>query len=98
VTSVSNVENDITAIRDSGGYPSEEAVLEDAIQALLAKQPELRTELAVTKYRDGDVSLNRAAELAGMAPAEFKDTLSERGITRTAGFLSDADREAARRR
>jgi predicted HTH domain antitoxin len=44
------------------------------------------------------VSLNRAAELAGMAPAEFKDTLSERGITRTAGFLSDADREAARRR
>ena len=95
---VSNIDDDITTLRESGGYASEEAVLEDAVRALLAKRPELRTELAVTKYRNSEVSLNRAAELAGMAPAEFKETLSERGITRTAGFLSDADREAARRR
>jgi len=98
VIPVSNIDDDITTLRESGGYASEEAVLQDAVRALLAKRPELRTELAVTKYRNSEVSLNRAAELAGMAPAEFKDTLSERGITRTAGFLSDADREAARRR
>jgi Uncharacterized small protein len=98
VNYVSNVEDDITALRDSGGYPSEEAVLEDAVRALLSKRPELRTELAVTKYRDGDVSLNRAAELAGMAPAEFTETLAERGITRPAGFLSVADREETDRR
>jgi predicted HTH domain antitoxin len=95
---VSNIDDDITTLRESGGYASEEAVLEDAVRALLAKRPELRTELAVTKYRNSEVSLNRAAELAGVAPAEFKETLSERGITRTAGFLSDAEREAARRR
>lgn len=98
MTPVSNIDDDITTLRESGGYASEDAVLEDAVRALLAKRPELRTELAVTKYRNSEVSLNRAAELAGMAPAEFKDTLSERGITRTAGFLSDAEREAARRR
>ena len=98
MTPVSNIDDDITTLRESGGYASEEAVLEDAVRALLAKRPELRTELAVTKYRNSEVSLNRAAELAGMAPAEFKETLSERGITRTAGFLSDAEREAARRR
>ena len=98
MTPVSNIDDDITTLRESGGYASEEAVLEDAVRALLAKRPELRTELAVTKYRNSEVSLNRAAELAGMAPAEFKETLSERGITRTAGFLSDTDREAARRR
>jgi len=96
VNCVSNVDDDITALRDSGGYDSEEAVLEDALRALLAKRPELRTELAVTKYRNGDVSLNRAAELAGIAPAEFKDILSERGITRPAGFLSGDDRDAVR--
>lgn len=95
---VSNVDDDITTLRDSGGYASEEAVLEDALRALLAKRPELRTELAVTKYRNGDVSLNRAAELAGMAPTEFKKTLSERGITRPAGFLSADDRDEAHRR
>ncbi|TQQ80810.1 UPF0175 family protein [Halonotius roseus] len=95
---MSNIDDDITTLRESGGYASEEAVLEDAVRALLAKRPELRTELAVTKYRNSEVSLNRAAELAGVAPAEFKETLSERGITRTAGFLSDAEREAARRR
>ena len=93
---VSNVEDDIARLRDSGGYSSEEAVLEDAVRALLAKRPELRTDLAVTKYSNGDVSLNRAAELAGVAPAEFKDIISERGITRPAGFLSDNDREAIR--
>ncbi|WP_246055652.1 UPF0175 family protein [Halonotius roseus] len=98
MTPVSNIDDDITTLRESGGYASEEAVLEDAVRALLAKRPELRTELAVTKYRNSEVSLNRAAELAGVAPAEFKETLSERGITRTAGFLSDAEREAARRR
>lgn len=94
---VSNVEDDLSVIRDSGGYSSEEAVLEDAVRALLAKRPELRIEMAVRKYRDGDVSCNRAADIAGLAPAEFKDELSERGITRTAGFLSSDDREAARR-
>jgi len=93
---MSNVDDDIATLRDSGGYASEEAVLEDAVRALLAKRPELRTELAVTKYRNGDVSLNRAAELAGIAPAEFKDILSERGITRPAGFLSGDDRDAVR--
>lgn len=97
MNSVSNVEDDLSVLRDSGGYASEEAVIEDAVRALLAKRPELRTELAVTKYRNGDVSLNRAAELAGVAPTEFKDILSERGITRPAGFLSDDDREDARR-
>lgn len=49
--------------------------------------------LAVEKYRTGDVSLNRAAEIAGLSTEEFKDALAERGIKREPGFLSEDDRD-----
>ena len=79
-------------LQASGRYSSEEEFLQDAFRALLSKRPELRIELAVAKYRDGGVSLNRAAEIAGSSPEQFKETLSKRGIRRDAGFLSEADR------
>jgi len=59
----------------------------------LETRPELRTELAVKKYTDGTVSLNRAAEIAGVSPAEFKDVLRFRGVERDVEFLSSEDRE-----
>jgi len=90
---VSDVQRDIELLQASDRYASEEEFLEDAFRALLAKRPELRVELAVAKYRDGSVSLNRAAEIAGSSPEQFKETLSDRGIRRDASFLSDADRD-----
>ena len=91
---MSEYARDVDAIREAGAYESEEAVLEDAIRALLRRRPELRVELAVAKYRDGSVSRNRAAEIAGLSPASFAEELAERGITKPIGFLSDAERDA----
>ena len=88
-----DVQEDIEALRSSGSYSSEEEFLEDALRALLSKRPELRIELAVTKYTEGSVSLNRAAEISGLSPEEFKQTLSERGISRNASFLSEDSRD-----
>lgn len=39
------------------------------------------------------MSLDRAAELAGIPAEEFKAELADRGIERDAGFLDDEDRE-----
>lgn len=89
---MSNVKDDIAVLRSIGAYASEEEVLKDAVQALLSERPELRLELAVGKYRDGAISLNRAAEVAGLSPEEFKQALAKRGDRRPGSFLSDEER------
>jgi len=89
---VSNVKEDISALRSAGAYAPEEDVLRDALDALLSERPELRLELAVAKYRDRDISLNRAAEIAGLSPEAFKQALAKRGDRRPGSFLSDEER------
>lgn len=89
---MSNVRDDIAVLRSAGAYASEEDVLRDALQALLSERPELRLELAVAKYRDRDISLNRAAEVAGLSAEEFKQALDTRGERRPGSFLSDEER------
>lgn len=90
---MSDVEEDVELLRKTGAYESDAAVIEDALRSLLRSKPELRMTLAVEKYRTGRVSHNRAAEIAGVSPEEFKEVLHERGIPRTAGFLSEAERD-----
>ncbi|WP_168216203.1 UPF0175 family protein [Halorussus halobius] len=63
---MSEIKRDIDLLRRSGRFASEEEFLEEAFRALLDKRPELRVELAVERYKTGDVSLNRAAEISGL--------------------------------
>lgn len=87
------VEEDVELIRKAGSYENDTAVIEDALRSLLRSNPRLRTELAVEKYRTTRVSRNRAAEIAELAPEEFKEPLHERGIPRTSGVLSTKERD-----
>jgi predicted HTH domain antitoxin len=89
-----DVEEDMELLRKTGRFGSEEEFLEEAFRALLKEKPELRIELAIERYKSGDVSLNRAIDIAGSSPEEFKEILAERGIVREAGFLSDNERES----
>lgn len=90
---MSEIKEDIDLLRRSGRFNSEEEFLEEAFRALLDKRPELRIELAVERYKTGDVSLNRAAEIAGHSSEEFKQLLRERGISRNVGFLDEDTRD-----
>lgn len=90
---MSNVESDIAVLERAGRFESREAFLEEAVRALLKKRPELRVELAIEKYKSGEITLNRAAEFTSSSPEEFKETLAERGVSREVGFLSDDERE-----
>lgn len=90
---LSDVDRDIEILRRTGRFGSEEEFLEAALRALLEKNPKLRIDLAVGKYESGDVSLNRAAEIAGLSPEEFKETLDDRGTSRSPGFLSEDERQ-----
>jgi predicted HTH domain antitoxin len=65
---------------DARLYESEEAVIQDALRHLLRARPELRVSLAVYRYQMEDMSLAKAASLAGVSWAQMRDILLEQGV------------------
>ncbi|MCP4696895.1 MAG: UPF0175 family protein [Gammaproteobacteria bacterium] len=62
-------------------YQSEEAVIQDAMRCLLQARPDLRILLAVHRYRTEDISLAKAAALAGVSWMQMKSILLEKGVS-----------------
>jgi predicted HTH domain antitoxin len=71
---------DEQALVDARLYPDRQAVIQDALRALLREKPQLRTEIAVHRYQTEDISLARAVHLAGMSYDRMKLLLLERGV------------------
>lgn len=71
------------------GYYSEEDLEKEAYRALLKEKPELRVAIAIEKYKEGSMSLNRAAEIAGVTTEELKEKLVDRGVEIRRGFGKD---------
>lgn len=66
---------------DADLYPDEESVVRDALRSLLRTRPEMRLELAVRRYEaEEDLSVGKAASIAGVSFDQMKDLLSERGV------------------
>ena len=76
------------------GYFSEEGIKREAFKTLLRERSDLRIALAVEEYKRGEITLNRAAEIAGITTEEIKKKLDDRGIPIKRGVLSEKDREA----
>jgi predicted HTH domain antitoxin len=68
------------ALVDARLYPSQEAVIQDALRALLQEKPQLRLELAIYRYQTEGISLAKAAHLAGVSFDRMKALLVQRGI------------------
>lgn len=75
-------------------YPSEEAVIQDALRSLLQEKPQLRVELAVHQYQSEDISLGKAAHLAGLSYDSMKALLVGRGVQLRLGAVDEAEIEA----
>ena len=58
----------------AGLYTDEEAVVQDAMRALLSERPQLRLELAIHRYRAEQISLAKAAALAGVEAEKARRT------------------------
>ncbi len=74
----------VTAAREVGLYADEADLIADAIQMLLAARPDVRLATAGQLYQRGEISLGKAAELAGLDIINFKRALAELDIPRTA--------------
>jgi len=71
-----------------GYYARIDDAIKDAFRTLLNAKPDLRVAAAVELYKEGEVSLGKAAEIAGVTTIEFKDILADRGIKREVGSRS----------
>lgn len=73
-------DQEIAALMRLGLYQSREEVISDAVRNLLLNNLSLRLELALDLFKNDEVSLGRAAEIAGLDRWQFEEILSERGI------------------
>ncbi len=80
---------------DAHLYPDEDAVIQDALRHLLRARPTLRIDLALYRYQHEDISLAKAAEIAGVSWAHMRDLLLERGVEPKLGpeTLDEAQQE-----
>ncbi len=76
-------------------YASEEQAIQDALRYLLRARPDLRIQLAIHRYQTKEISLAKAASLAGVSWAQMREILLERGIQPRLGpeTLEEARRE-----
>jgi len=83
-------ETEIKSLIRTRSYASREEVISDAVKALLVSKPGLRKEIAIDLYKNKEISLWKAAEMAGLCMEEFKELLGSRSIRFESG-----DSEAA---
>ena len=83
---------------DQGIFEDEESLKNSAYRSLLTMRPELKAEIALSLYKGEEISLGRAAEIAGLSREELKEILASRGIERRIPWLSSEEVEAGVRR
>ncbi len=88
---------EIAALVWLGLYANREDVIADAVRNLLLNNRSLRLELALDLCKSDEVSLGRAAEIAGLDRWQFEELLRERGISiaHEAGTAETMDEELA---
>jgi predicted HTH domain antitoxin len=79
-------------------YDSEDQVVQDAFRHFLRDRPDLRIRVAVHRYRtDEELSLARAAAIAGVSLERMKEILERNGVSLRLGpaSLEEARAEVA---
>src|SRR6059036_554144 len=74
------VDQQLEAVVRAGLFRDRQHLLQEAMQTLFAVRPQLKTEAAIELFRSGEISLLRAAEIAGMDFESFRSMLVDRGI------------------
>ena len=72
-------------------YANRDAVIQDALRSLMHEKPQLRIELAVYRYQTEDISLAKAAHLAGISFDRMKALLVQRGVQLRLGPADEAE-------
>jgi predicted HTH domain antitoxin len=74
------LERELAATVRAGLFRSEAQAVREVLDTFFAAKPQYRVEAALEMWKTGEVSLERAAEIAGMNFFLFRDLMIERGI------------------
>jgi predicted HTH domain antitoxin len=87
---------DVHSFVDAKLYKNDEEVIQDALRYLVRGRPDLRVRLAIHRYQTEDISLAKAASLAGVSWAQMKDILVAHGVQPRLGpeTLAEVEGEA----
>ncbi|MYB67427.1 MAG: hypothetical protein F4X75_02895 [Gemmatimonadetes bacterium] len=77
------LEKEVNALIDVGLYADSQALLTDALEKLVTTKKESRLDAAILLYQHDEVTLSKAAELAGIHRFEFEAGLEAKGISKT---------------
>src|SRR5438067_4422217 len=91
------LDRELLATVSSRMFRSHAEAVQEALGTFFAAKPQYRTEAALEIYRSGEVSLSRAAEIAGMNPVRFRELWIQRQ-GREEIDVDAADAEAQARR
>jgi predicted HTH domain antitoxin len=89
VMKTSIVEKQVDALIKGGYYPNRAEFVEDAIRAFFELRKEMKIAAAVELYKREEVSISKAAELAGLNIEEMKRVLAGRGVEIKRGFTKN---------
>jgi len=78
------LEDELTAVTETGLFENRESFLTAAVETLFAARPDLREAVACRLYEKGVLSLGRTAEWSGLSLEEVKERLHRLGISREA--------------
>ncbi|MHC1599520.1 MAG: UPF0175 family protein [Candidatus Methanospirareceae archaeon] len=76
------MEKKIHALIEVKYYPSISEAVKDAFRTLFATKPTIKIISAIHLYTNNEVSVSKAAEIAGVSIEEFKEILASRGVKR----------------
>ncbi len=79
------IEMEMKALVRDGHYANFNEAINDALRTLLNVRPELKTSAVIELYKEGEISIGKAAEMVGVSTIEFKDILVNWGIRREVG-------------
>ena len=76
-------ELELNALVKAGVFRNRSEAVKEALRLLFASRPQLNVEAAIQLDTEGQVTLGRAAEIAGITRWEFETLLADRGIVRS---------------
>jgi len=74
------------ALVKKGVYSSKNELIEDALRTFFEYRKDMRVAAVVELYKNEEMSISNAAELAGVSTEEIKDFLTKAGIKIRRGF------------
>ena len=96
------LERELSATLRSGLFRNKSEAVQEALGTFFASKPHYRLEAALEMFRAGEVSLSRAAEIAGLNPYRFRELWRQRSggeeLRVDAADVAAQARRTARRR